>query len=198
MSQITAFIDGSNVYGSSDTKAASLREGKGGRLLVQKSRGKDLLPANPAECSDAQKQRFCFRAGDLRVNEQIELALLHTIWLREHNRIADGLFTLNPNWSDEIIYQESRRIVIAEMQHITYNEFLPLILGPEYMRTFSLHPVQRGYTGLYNPEVDPTITNAFASAAYRFGHSLVQGIIQYDLEFRDSLRLNGQSNIFKS
>ena len=179
MSQITAYIDGSNVYGSGDQKAASLREGKGGRLLAQKNHGKDLLPANPGECSDSTKQRFCFRAGDLRVNEQIDLAVIQTIWMREHNRIANILVSLNPNWSDEITYQETRRIVIAEMQHITYNEFLPLVLGPEYMRTFSLHPVQKGYTNLYNPEVDPTITNAFATAAYRFGHSLVQGIIKY-------------------
>lgn len=67
--------------------------------------------------------------GDGRVNEQIELALMHTIWLREHNRIADILAQMHPNWSDEAVFQETRRIVIAEMQHITYNEFLPILLG---------------------------------------------------------------------
>jgi len=46
------------------------------------------------------------------------------------------------------------------------------------MRTFDLQPKQRGYTKLYNQEIDPTITNAFAAAAYRFGHSLVQGVIK--------------------
>lgn len=103
---------------------------------------------------------------------------MHTIWLREHNRIARILQGLNPTWSDEILYQETRRIVIAELEHITYNEFLPLILGPDYMRTFEMQPRQKGYTRLYNEEIDASITNAFSTAAYRFGHSMVQGIIQ--------------------
>jgi peroxidase len=178
MNQITAYIDGSNIYGSSEKRARSLRTGVGGKLITQKNRGTDLLPSNPNECSDPDTPRTCFRAGDLRVNEQIELAVMHTVWMREHNRIAGELAKLNPNWNDEILYQEARRIVIAELQHIIYNEFLPLVLGPDYMRTFELQPKQRGHTKIYNPDTDATITNAFSTAAYRFGHTLVQGIVK--------------------
>lgn len=178
MNQITHFLDGSQIYGSTERRARSLREGVGGRLLIQSHKGKDLMPANPNECSDTSQEKFCFRAGDLRVNEQVQLALIHTVWFREHNRIARELERLNPHWSDETLYQEARRIVIAELQHITYNEFLPIILGPDFMRTFELTPTQKGYTQLYNPAIDPSITNAFATAAYRFGHSMVQGVIK--------------------
>ncbi len=71
--------------------------------------------------------------GDARVNEQVELTTMHTLWMREHNRIADELARLNPYWDDETIYQEARRIVAAEMQHITYNEWLPIVLGTYLM-----------------------------------------------------------------
>lgn len=54
---------------------------------------------------------------------------MHTIWLREHNKIAQQLSNLNPRWTDETLYQEARRIVIAQIQHITYNEWLPTVLS---------------------------------------------------------------------
>lgn len=54
---------------------------------------------------------------------------MHTLWVREHNRIADNLYTVAPNQTDEFYYQHARRIVIAEMQHIIYTEYLPVIIG---------------------------------------------------------------------
>ena len=71
----------------------------------------------------------CCNTGDIRVTEQPQLTVMHTLWLREHNQIAAELSRLNPDWSDENFFQETRRIVIAEYQFIIYNEFLPIILG---------------------------------------------------------------------
>jgi len=75
--------------------------------------------------------------GDSRVNEQPQLTVIHTIWMREHNRIANILGNLNPAWSSETVFQEARRINIAELQHITYNEFLPTLLGMKNAQPFT-------------------------------------------------------------
>lgn len=76
--------------------------------------------------------KYCIRfvtTGDARVNIQPHVAVMHTLWVREHNRIAEKLAALNSHWTDERLYQEARRIVVAEIQHITYNEWMPAVLG---------------------------------------------------------------------
>ena len=104
---------------------------------------------------------------------------MHTIWLREHNRVASALHYFHPYWNDEKLYQETRRIIIAEIQHITYKEWLPIILGNEFMRTNGLDTLEAGYSDSYFSEGitleqwDPRVTNEFAAAAFRFGHSLI-------------------------
>lgn len=77
-------------------------------------------------------------SGEIRVNEQLVLTCMHTLMAREHNRIAKTLIQINPHWDDETLYQEARRIVIALIQHITYNEFLPILLGKDVMEKFGL------------------------------------------------------------
>ena len=91
---------------------------------------------------------------------------------------------MHPEWSDEELYQETRRIVVAEMQHITYNEFLPIVLGKPYMDRAEMSPKDSGYTALYDRELNPGITNAFATAAFRFGHTLLVSNLQYAFTFR--------------
>ncbi|CAG2107774.1 unnamed protein product, partial [Medioppia subpectinata] len=129
--------------------------------------------------SDADRMKHLreFKRGDVRVNEQTGLAMLHNLLLREHNRIAEILLQLNPRWSDETVYQESRRIVAAEIQHITYNEWSPLIIGRSVMKEFNILPKTYGYTFDYDPKLNPNIINSFATAAYRF-HTLIQGFIE--------------------
>lgn len=101
--------------------------------------------------------------------------MLHILFAREHNRIADILSQINPRANDELLYQEARRIVIAEMQHIIYNEYLPSVIGPMQMKRFRLVPQHHGYSNEYNADVNPAITNAFSGAAFRMGHSSVDG-----------------------
>lgn len=67
--------------------------------------------------------------GDTRINQMITLVVLHIVFLREHNRVAGILAEINPMWPDEKLFLEARQIVIAELQVITYKEFLPALLG---------------------------------------------------------------------
>ncbi|MPC64526.1 Chorion peroxidase [Portunus trituberculatus] len=177
MNQITAFIDASNVYGSSVNESNELRAFTGG-LLKESSNPKHLLPPKPSECKDSSGQKYCFKAGDSRVNEQPQLAVMHTVWMRQHNRLARELSTINPGWTDEILFQEARRIVAAQMQHITYNEYLPIILGGTFMEAFGLVPRKAGYAPGYSENIDPSINNVFATAAFRYGHTLISGLMQ--------------------
>ena len=104
---------------------------------------------------------------------------MHTIWAREHNRIANKLSAINPTWNDETIFQEARRIVIAEVQHITYNEYLPSILSPTTINKYGLTPLTSGFSTNYNSSITSgPISNEFAAAAFRMGHSMAQGVIQ--------------------
>ena len=104
-----------------------------------------------------------FLAGDLRANEQVALTAMHALFLREHNRLADALRAANPHWSGERIYQRARTLVGAEMQAITYREFLPVLLGPDALTPY----------GGYREGTDPGIANIFSTAAFRIGHSML-------------------------
>ena len=161
INQITAFIDGSNIYGSDEERASALRTFEGGRLKTSEG---DLLPFNVDGLDNAGgTDSSLFVAGDVRANEQAGLTAMHTLWVREHNRIADSISDRHPELSDEEVFQRARSIVIAELQVITYNEFLPALLGEDAI------PEYQGY----DASVDPGISNVFSTAAYRFGHSML-------------------------
>lgn len=120
---------------------------------------------------------FCFIAGDERVNEQIHLTVLHTLYVRDHNRMADQMSVVNPHWDDERIYQEIRHIMAASVQHITISEFLPLLLGDELIRRYNLTE-GNGYWDGYDPNVHFGPSHGFQSAAFRFGHTFIQSMVR--------------------
>jgi hypothetical protein len=170
INDITAFIDGSVIYGSDAVRADALRTHQGGKL---KTSAGNLLPFNTLGLSNANSgpvpDNMLFLAGDVRANENIELTAVQTLFVREHNRIADQIHAQNPRLNDEQIYQYARAIVTAEEQAITFNEFLPALLGPDAIPR---------YTG-YRATVNPGIANEFSTAAFRFGHSLLAPDVQF-------------------
>lgn len=176
LSKVTHFLDASMIYGSDSKTQAELRLFRHGRLRMMNDFGHDLLPLTQEKdaCLTMEKGSACFFAGDGRVNQIISLTTLQTLFAREHNRVAGILLQFNPHWSDDLIFQEARRIVIAEYQIIIYKEWLPRIVGFEAMQRFDLN-LNHEYSSDYDTHINPSITNEFSSAAFRFGHSTVDG-----------------------
>jgi peroxidase len=182
---ITSYIDGSGIYGSDEDTAKKLRTGKDGQLVINNKVRNPSLPTRQ-QCRFAAtppEKSSDLVAGDERAIVQPALAAMHTVFLKEHNRIATeikkqlGSF-LKVNSNDEvdgIIYQETRRIVIGELQNIIYNEYLPLVLGKSSMESLEINLKK---PTSYDPTVDSSIMNDFASAAYRFGHFIVSGLFK--------------------
>lgn len=170
LNDITSFIDGSMVYGSRLEQSLPIRAFQGGLLLEGiKFPGKQpSLPIDTKMLVQCPNRMDCFLCGEVRCNEHFSLTIMHTLWFREHNRCARELAKINPFWEDEKLYQVCRKIVGALIQKITFTDYLPKVLGPTSFATF-IGP----YRG-YFPAIDPSIPNGFATAAYRYGHSLVR------------------------
>jgi hypothetical protein len=127
---VSSILDAGTVYGDNDEVHRALRAFDKGLLKVlpvfEEFKMKELLPLkleSPDEgCIRPSEDVYCFLAGDNRVNEQTVLAVAHLLCVREHNRIAKELAKINPHWNDETLYHETRHIVAALVQHITFNE----------------------------------------------------------------------------
>ncbi|GJD55545.1 peroxidase family protein [Methylobacterium dankookense] len=169
---VTGWLDASMVYGSDAATAASLRLPDG---HMATSAGDNLPIVNGS-----------FVAGDVRATENPSLTSLQTLFVREHNFQVDRLHTAHPDLDGDALYSQARAIVTAEIQHITYDEFLPHLLGSGAI------PAYQGY----DSRVDPRISVEFAGAAYRFGHSIVSAetervdeagnLVGPELELRDT------------
>lgn len=162
LSKITGWIDASTVYGSDAERANALRTNdESGKLKTSPG---NFLPYNE---SGLPNFRFrgpdFFLAGDERANENIGLTSLHTLFVREHNRLAEQIAMSDPSLSGEEIYQRARQIVGAHIQTITYKEFLPVLLGPDALPPYS-H---------YDDSTRSGVANVFSSAVYRVGHTLL-------------------------
>ena len=173
--QISSFLDAGTVYSNSEETQEKLRTFKGGLLKmlpVFEDQGmKPLLPLKLDEpdegCLRPSEDVYCFLAGDPRVNEQTVLAMIHTLFVRNHNHIAHQMAEVNPHWNDETVFQETRHINAAMVQHITYNEFLPMVLGKEVMQRHGLILDKHGYFDGYDPLTNPSVATGFTSAAFR-------------------------------
>lgn len=175
VNQNTAFLDASQVYGENSCVCRGLRSQTGRmNVTVHPIKGKELMPRKHDHPECKSPSGLCFIAGDGRASEQPGLTFIHTIFLREHNRLYDALQSLNPHWDNEKTFETARKILVAEMQHLTYNEFLPRLLSWNAVNLYGLKLLPQGYYKEYNPNCNPGILNEFGAAAYRIGHSLLR------------------------
>jgi len=165
---ITSYIDGSSVYGSTPKLTQAVRLGDNiCELNTTASPNGPMLPRNYLDVGFDNPSRkvpetYLFAAGDVRANENPGLTTLHTIFVREHNRQCARIRAANPSMPGEVQFEEARKWVIALLQHVTFNEYIPATIGE------SLSP----YAG-YKADVDATVDLLFATALFRYGHSEV-------------------------
>lgn len=191
----SSYLDLSQVYGSTLTVSNALRTGIGGQLKSSPGAdnitgtGDDLLPFNTTDYFNTTELAalgmgddahlpgtILFAAGDPRANETTELTSLQTLFLRNHNQIARQLALQSPgyygftSWTDDNLFNEARKLNIAQYQSVTYNAYLPALLGPTAMPA---------YTG-YNSGVDASISTEFSTVGFRFGHSMLNNTVPRD------------------
>ncbi len=183
LNTVSSYIDAWGVYGGTDERLEWLREGPvdgdlannrarlvlapGGYLPRSDSRGNVAeAPSMELQGRLAAAPGSAVVAGDMRANENVPLTSVHTLFAREHNRIVEALPDELP---EEVKFQIARRVVGAELQYITYTEFLPA-MGVEL----------EAYEG-YDPTANASLSNEFAVVGYR-AHSMVHGEIEPESE----------------
>ena len=153
--EVSSWIDGSSIYGHSVASQDWLRTGEGGRMKVTDWQGSDMIPAFDYDGfvstwdGSRTHANLQFSLGDGRNLDHIGISSLHLLFLLEHNRLADAFEKRNPDWSDEQLFQQARKLVSAQIQVITYSEYLPSI-GID-LPTYST----------YDENVNPQISNEF-------------------------------------
>lgn len=146
---ITPMIDATTVYGDHSTPE---------RLAYLRISGSCKLDMSPEHMMPMKDNMFL--AGDERATEHSFLTALHTLWVREHNRICDVLpATLT---ADEQFWK-ARQIVIAKIQHITYSEWLPTLMGSQFHLVQSIRTLGES----------TRVTMEFATLAFRVGHTMI-------------------------
>ncbi|OQV25948.1 Peroxidase [Hypsibius exemplaris] len=190
---VTHWLDASPVYGSNDDQSLAIRNFYKGQLSFRDVNSgipndqyteiflqilPSLPPHGPSSCRPLDPRRTCFLAGDERVNQTPLLAAIQTMFLRYHNHIANFMAAIYPDWSDEVIFQETRRIVIASYQVIVYKEFLPVLLGEKIAnhKRYAIKLEDEGYFDGYDETYDPHVINEFTTAAFRL-HTLVADVV---------------------
>jgi len=178
MNQATHYLDASMIYGTTEEQTLSLRLMSRGLLWDPSKyyyKVHDNITLENIHTNVCQNgSGTCYEFGDIRGNEFPQLTALYKLWMKEHDRLAYELSKEKPNMTDDQLFWEARKIVTACIQHITYNEWLPALLGVNYTKENGLG---LGDRTTYDESADPTVSNSFATAILPFANSMMTDII---------------------
>lgn len=183
LNRATSFLDLSQIYGTYTAQANNLRTLSNGKLKTDLRNGYTWLPqaSQPNNYCYAypNTNNICYDSGNRQVNQNPGLAIIHTLYVREHNRIATDLKSRHQSWNDEKVYQEARRINIAQYQYVVYYEWLPAFLGKSNVQSAQIIPQPTGssYVNDYNANLKPSIYNEHMAVAIRVFHSQIPGAL---------------------
>jgi len=170
---VNHFLDLSILYGETNQENQQIRGFEGGRLRVPEINGTARPPQNPKVTGSCPVLQSLDEPGDAQINQNAPLSVLQMLLLREHNRLANNLAQINPHWDDETLFQEARRINIAQHQHISYYEWLPFFLGIQNSFSNKLIYDTKGFVNDYDESVDPSVINEHATAGFRYFHDYI-------------------------
>jgi peroxidase len=191
--QVTSYIDCSNVYGSDIDRNDAMRllDGTGKMKTTLANNGETIPPRNLNGLPNSvnpfgSDPTTLFLVGDIRGNENIMLTAMHTLFIREHNRLCSTIVQNYPDLinQDDLIFQKARNLLIGTVQHIVYNELIPALLG---------HGAIPPYSG-YNPNINVGTTIEFSTVAYRIGHTMLSSSLKIDGNGGTLLLRNGFFN----
>lgn len=174
---VTSYLDLSPLYGSDDNDLQKVRLFTDGLLKSVLVNGQEFPTRAPSACAEATEVSKCYLAGDFRENLLPASSSILTLMLREHNRIARELKRLNPSWDDTTLFEEARRINIAQYQYMSYYQYYGAILGYDNLVANKVlyYPSGQRFVNDYNSNVNPAMSHEHASVAHRAFHGMVKG-----------------------
>ncbi|KAL4613374.1 dual oxidase 1-like [Arapaima gigas] len=190
VNHVTAWIDGSSIYGTSSSWCDALRSFSGGRLASGPDQGlpkqstRSFMWASADPSTGRHGPQGLYEFGNTWGNENVFTVAEGIIWFRYHNYLASQLQEKHPSWSDEELFQNARKRVVATFQNIVFYEWLPRYSG---------NVTVPSYPG-YQKFVDPGISPEFQAAAMGIWSTMVPpGVYMRNrtCHFRKVLNLDG-------
>lgn len=198
INRATTWLDLSSLYGSTRDVATKLRSFQEGKLLTHEVQARgtkkaaSYLPFNsmdvPTRTRPGVDPESLFAGGDPRTNEDWIMLGVHTLLLREHNRLCDILAQKKPEYDDEQLYQSVRLLMSAKFSLIgnayqmayfkdmpwPMDDGFPLYREMSGSNWLEINPANNYPWPVVTKEGKPTVVSAEMAVVYRFHEFIVK------------------------